>query len=291
MIITKIRLQEEHPMVGFPGNFPLPICDLSIVSDAGDNGYIIKDSKGLGPPNLTSVVVGFDDDGIPVIDGVPDDRELTFKIGFNPSVGQSYSDLRDALYRMINRSVLISLMNESMVIAQTTGYIRQFDASHFTDKPDVTIIIECNDGEFVSPNTVSIPLSTLYVEGPFINYDEGTAPTGLDLQFKYTAVADGTGFQITNHARFGHSPLSYIHNTFAVAYAFHTDDIITMSTHPRQKRLILERGINTYDLAGFINAGAVWPKLYSGVNWFEWSFDTVWMDWLSASYVPRYWGV
>lgn len=291
MIITKIRLQEEHPMTGTSISWPLPFCDLNLDSSAGENGYILKDALGLGPPNFIAVVEGYDIYGTPIMGSVPDKRDIILKIALNPLMGQSYSFLRDNLYKFINRKVFVKLMNDSIVVAQTTGYIQKFEAVHFSDKPEIQLTIECEAGELSSPHNTNIPLSTLDTDHPIINYEDGTAPTGLNLQFTYTATENGTGFTILNHSKFWYSGVSDVYTMFDLTFEFLTNDVITIATHPGEKRITLFRDPDTFDIAGYINAGAVWPKLYTGVNTFEWTFDASWMEWNSASYVPRFWGV
>lgn len=290
MIITKIRLQEENPMATSTASWPLPSCDLDLDSSAGGNGYLIKASAGFGPPNLTAVVEGFDATGIPIFGSISDKRDLALRIGLNPSRDQSFSELRDDLYKFLGRSVYVSLMDGATVIGQTKGYIRQFDTGIFASQPEVQMTIECNDGEFSSPFPVDIPFADLETDQPIIVYDPGTAPTGMDLVFNVTAV-DESGFTIFNHARMWHAGTGEVDNQFIVDFEFLQDDIVTISTHPKDKRLTVFRDPDTIDLAGFINAGAVWPKLYSGVNVFEWTLNSDWMEWVSATYTPRYWGV
>lgn len=289
MIITKIRLQEESPMAGSTKSWPLPECDLHLNSAAGDNGYILKDVQGLEPPLLTQVVAGFDLNGQPVYDDIAEDRQLVLKIGLNLIHGRSFSSLRDDLYKFLSRSVVVSLMNESLVVCRAIGYISRVEAAHFTNKPEVQMTIECNTGEFVAPEAINIPLVDLNSGQPKISYDEGTAPTGFDLQF--TVTASRAGFNILNHSRvrsFSSDPVS---TKFQLAYPLIAGDIIMMSTRHKNKRVILSRSGIAYDLAGYINPGAVWPKLYSGVNTFDWDILLSWVNFTGANYVPRYWGV
>jgi hypothetical protein len=182
-------------------------------------------------------------------------------------------------------------MNDSMIIAQTTGFIKMVEAVHFSNQPDIQLTIECQEGEFSAPSSVDIPFVDLNTANPVINYEDGTAPTGLELQFTYTAVAVGSGFTIFNHSRVWYVGADEVYNQFTLDYPFETGDVVTVSTQPRKKRITLLRDGLTYDLAGYINGGAVWPKLYPGVNAFEWTFDATWMSWVSASYIPKYWGV
>src|SRR6187549_1695251 len=111
MIITRLRLEEEHPMVGPLRPYPLPIVDLNLDSSAGDNGYTLNKSSGLGPPTLSKVVTGFDSTGIPIFDNVPQKRQIGLKISITPHLGQVYGDLRDQLYKMVSRSIFIRFMN------------------------------------------------------------------------------------------------------------------------------------------------------------------------------------
>lgn len=289
MIITKLRLQENHPMTGVSDSWPLPIVNLNLDSSAGENGYILKEVQGLDPPNLVAVVIGFDSAGIPVREPVPEKREVVLRIGFNPGLGQSYGTLRDALYKMIDRTVFVNLMNDSLILAQTVGYIKQCDALYFSKQPDIQMTIECEDGEFSAPKLVNIPLTDLNTLHPILNYDEGTAPTGLDL--KFSVGSSTAAFTISNHSRSWYSGVGNLSNVFTLTYPFISGDVVTISTQPTNKRITLLRAAVLYDLAGYINGGAVWPKLYPGVNAFDWTFAASWMTWVSASYIPKYWGV
>lgn len=290
MIITKIRLQEENPMSNGTSTWPLPPCDLELNASAGENGYLIKNSVGLGPTQLTSVVVGFDTTGIPIMDSIAAQREIALRVQLVPKVGETPSSLRDDLYRFMSRSVLVSFMDESLLIASTSGYIRQFEALHFTNQPEVQMTVVCEDGYLTSPRTINIPLASLDTLEPVIVYEEGTAPTGFDIQFEVTAN-HATGFKFFNHAKGWHVGNVDVSNEFHVDYPLLIDDVVTISTTPKGRRISLLRAAVTYDLSGYINAGAVWPKLYSGVNTFEWDLSDTWMQINSASYVPRYWGV
>jgi hypothetical protein len=282
MIITKIRLQEQNPMrADNVGSWPLPFIDLFLNPEAGMNGYVLKDAQGLDPPKITAIVMGAN----------ADKRDIVFKIGLNSQVGKTNSELRDAAFKFMNRTVQVQFMNESLVVAQTAGYIQQFESAIFTNQPEIQITIECEDGELTSPNSIAIPIVDLSKAKPIIEYPDGTAPTGLDLKFKYVSGSTGSGFSIFGHSKVWSSGPDAIYNVFELVYPFINNDIITLSTHPKNKRLILTRAEVDYDLAGYVNGGAIWPKLFPGVNAFEWTLDDAWVQWISASYVPKYWGV
>lgn len=291
MIITKLRLRETNPMIT-TGNkeWPLPYIDLNVDSYAGLNGYILRNCVGLGPPGFLQVVEGFDTNGVSVYTSFPEDREISARVSFNLGAGKSISELRSTLYKYISRSLRIELLNGSNIVAVTYGYISNVDTSHFSNDPDVEITIKCDYADFMAPESVSFVEASLSVASPILTYNEGDAPTGLDLHFKSTSATPIAGFTISNYAKFWHDG-STITNSFDLDFSILQNDEIFLSTHPQNKRLTLLRSAVTYDLAGYLNSGAVWPKLYPGVNTFTWDLNGAWVDWLSASYTPRFWGV
>ena len=289
MKINKIRIEEEHPMVVGDISYALPSIDLHLDSSAGENGYLVKASDGLGPTDLTAVVEGFDSNGIPIMGTKSSRRDMAFKMGLIPHGQNDFSNLRDRVYRYMSRSVVVSLMYGSEVVAKTKGHIRQPDASYFTNQPELIITIECVDGELVAPKAVNIPFPRLSVPQPVITYEAGTAPTGLDLVF--TVTENHSNFTISNHAKVWHKGNGNIQTEFSVTYDFLVGDVISISTYQGERRISLLRSSTAYDLAGYLNSGAVWPRLYPGVNVFDWDIEVDWMAWTSASYLPRFWGV
>ena len=294
MILTKIRIQEEHPMISAytEASWPLPVIDLHVDPSAGVNGYILRNTVGLDPPDFAQIVEGFDVYGVPIKDTVLTDREIVFRIALSPGVGQPYSVLRDAWYKFVNRSILISFMNGYDIVAQAKGFIRNFEAVHFSNQPEVIVTILCDNGELTAPEPLNIPLATLDTLHPVINYEIGTAPTGIELKFEHTGASPIPYFTIYNHNRLWYQGTESITNFFEVDYELEPGDIVTITTDLGNRRIKLERDFDILDLAGYINPGAVWPKLYPGVTTWDWTFDTSsWMTWISAGYYPKYWGV
>lgn len=290
MTITNIRLQEKHPVVIGGLTKALPACNLSISSTSGENSYLLKKAVGLGPPSLISVVEGFDINGIPILDSVAaNGRELGFRIGLSPKPGHYVHDLREALYKYISRPLLISFMNESIVVAQVDGYIREYNAEMFSNQPEIELLVTCELGYFTSPLALAVPLASLNTLTPVINYDEGTAPTGFDMQFTVTVAHNN--FKIFNHARTWYSGAIVPSNKFEITYSFLVGDVVTVSTQANARAINLLRSSVNYDISGNLNAGAVWPKLYTGVNTFEWDLDSVWMTIDFARYNPKFWGI
>lgn len=292
MIITKLRIQEEHPMQG-AATWPQPTCDLNLNYTDGPNGYTLKEETGLGPPDFKAVVIGFDNTGIPIKDSIPDKRLISLKIALVPQHGQTYGSLRDALYKLIGRSVYVKLMDGADVICQTTGYIQKIDPFHMTNRPELIVIIECEDGVFSGPDAVSIPTASFTGQTvPIFNYMDGTAPAGFELSFQNTTGVSKTGFSITGHSEFWHAGSGDVNNTFQIVYPIDNLDIITINTHPKVRSIMMHDNSTGFDidLSGYLNAGAVWPVFYPGVNTFTWDLNWV-TTWVLARYIPRYWGV
>lgn len=289
MIITRIRLQEQHPMASASDSWPLPSCDLDLDSSAGENGYLIKASDGLGPPDFTSIVQGFDTNGVPVYKAYSEKKILAFKVGLNPGFGQTYSGLRDNLYKFVERSLTISFMSGSLIIAQATGYISKFEVSHFASQPEILLTINCDQPYFTSPRAIGIPFVDLDKAHPLVNYEDGTAPTGMNLNF--TVTGPHAGFSISNYGRLWYAGNTPVSNLFAVTYSFLAGDEITLVTDEGSQQITLTRAAVDYDLAGYLNKGAVWPVLFSGVNFFDWDITSAWATMVTATYIPKYWGV
>lgn len=289
MIITKLRLQEEHPMTSGVNSYPLPVVDLDLDIYAGTNGYLAKNVEGLHPTEMTAIVVGFDSSGRPIKEPSAEKRVIVALIKLEPGVETTFGELRDKIYRYLGRSVQVTLMNESLSLARTTGFVQNIEAEYFSNQPELTLTIECVDGSLAALDSVTFSTSKLDTATPVLDYSDGTAPTGLDLVFEVSATH--SNFTIYGHNKLWYTGEGAVDNHFNVTYDFLAGDIITMSTTPRNERLTLLRDDVTYDLAGYINSGAVWPRLYSGVNSFSWDLTGSWMDWVSGSYTPRFWGV
>lgn len=292
MIITKVRIQEDHPTTVLSGEdriYSLPVIDFNLNSIAGENGYLTKSIVGLGPTKQNAVIEGFDLTGIPILGNQAEKRQIGFRVGFHPIIGKSISDLRDDMYKYMSRSILVSLMYGSMIVAQTRGYITAMDPVHFSAQPEIQFYVNCDDGELSAPKAVNIPLIDLSVLHPIVSYDDGTSPAGLELNL--TITTNHSSFGIIDHGRQWYSQSDTVHNAFVVTYPFLVGDILTISTHPTDRKIELNRSSVIYDLAGYLNSGAIWPKLYFGVNTFSWNSTPSWFTMNSATYTPRFWGV
>ena len=308
MRITKVRLSEKMPMSRGASSWPVPFCDFLVDSNNGKNGYLVKDISGLEAPNVTAQADGFDFNGVPIMRPVGEKRVITFVVELVSTVTESPSDLREAIYKLHGRLLNVSLMLDSEIVCQVSGWISRIEPELFSSRSMLAITVQCTASDFKSPVKTNIPISTLGTTTPTIMYEEGQAPTGLDLQF--TCSTAPSSFSITNYNKQwfseaesmgsaslytvsgGIASLNPINpdNRFIVSYAFQIGDIVLLSTHPDDRRVVRFRSGAYLDLGGYVNAGAPWPVLLPGVNVLDWTLGTgVVIN--TATYTPRFWGV
>jgi len=288
MMINKLRIQESTPMTRGGVTWALPICDLNIDSSAGENGYLIRDVVGIDPPDLNAIIVGFDTNGNPVYGNYSEGREVSIRIELVPVGSQTVSELRDALYKFVSRGLTLSFMYDSVVKATWSCAIKTIEAVHFSNKPEVKLILSSKYATFSGPSLIQIPPATLATANPIINYTEGTTPA--DLAFVFLASGSSSSFRIYNHAQEWHDGTYSLATNFEVTKAFVSGDYVSITSTPETQTVFLTHlGANS-DLEGYLNAFAVWPKLIPGVNAFDWTFNVGWSV-FNAYYRPRFWGV
>lgn len=289
-MFNKIRIQEEHSSSDGTSTWPLPVCDFHIDSSAGLNGYLLKSADGIGPPEFVSTVEGFDSNGVPVYEGLPQTREVVLTIALKRTKTNSVYSLRNALQKFIARSINLYFMDGGEIVARAKGFVSKFESTHFSNIPEIQMTIVCEHGELYAPTFLDIPVACYNTLTPIIPYNEGDAPTGLKFQFEYISVTPGTGFTISDYSKLWYKGTQIV-NVFELAFPFEQGDIITFDSCPYTKKLTLLRDSETIDIAGYIVGSPIWPKLFPGVNSFTWDISSTWADWIYCKYDARFWGV
>lgn len=93
-----------------------------------------------------------------------ENREIAFRIGLNPRFSEydTYSDLRDALYKMIASSrtgkLQLQFKNGIEVVAAISGSISKFETPLFDKTPEVQITITCDEPMLKALDPVVIEL-------------------------------------------------------------------------------------------------------------------------------------
>lgn len=265
------------------------VAVLSFKDPSRANPYNVKQMTGLDPDAVVPRYYGKANNSEDSFYNLtPLKRDVVMRIELNPQFGadQSYSDLRDDLYRMIassrTGSVEIQFKNDAMVVAVVSGLVTKLEATHFEKAPEVQLTITAYDSMLKAPAPTIVPVVGLNLADVDILDLASTAPHGFDFTLSFTAAkASLTIADPTNPSwSFVVTPVG----------GFLNGDVLHFSSDPKTKQLYLVRGGVTIYLADVVAAGSMWPILFPGENHF--SFSTVANLALTAiSHYQTYWGV
>lgn len=252
------------------------------------NPYNVKEIDGLDADGIVAKFYGVSANSNEQFYNLSQDkRDIIVRIGLKPVfANQSYSDLRDALYKMIasSRTGLIQLQfkNETGVVAVISGWVQKFEAPQFAKEPVVNITIKTDDPMLKAPDPVNVNVAGLDPADTLISDLVSTAPHGLDFQMTFSAAT--ATLAITDPLdpswSFGVTP----------AGGFLAGDVLHFSSDPKNKALYIVRGIATIYLADVLTPGSIWPVIFPGDNHLAFATPAN-MHWTAISYYPTFWGV
>lgn len=216
-------------------------------------------------------------------------RTIKLKLALNPNYGsgQSFSGLRDDVYKLIssNRSGMMRLefSFEGFVVAIANGYISSVETSLFTNSPELIVTLDCDNPVFESPSQVVMSLSGQTSSSMTVTDTASTAPHGM--RFELTLTAARVDFTLSAPGQ----PWSF---KIQRSIAFANQDKLVISNERGvltcQVRLNAFPGLGFFDCASDIVPGSVWPMVFPGSN----SFTSVNSFTLTKmSYYRAYWGV
>ncbi len=224
-------------------------------------------------------------------------REPVFQIQLNPrpSLGESYSSLRDDLARMIASTrtgeIQILFMNGLLTTAAITGRVQKFESDLFAKTPTVTITFTCPDGMLRDPVATDVGTAGLSTTSATIVDNDSTAPHGFRFSAKILSETDTFTIQEPDyHPISGPVVLGTWEFTIAPVGGFQINDTIAVSSETNNKYVKLLRGFTTKHIADAVVPGSVWPLIFPGDTRLGLvpSSDTTW---LSISHYKTYWGV
>jgi len=217
-------------------------------------------------------------------------REIIIRIVLNPrfKLDESYSDVRDELYRAISsaRNGLVTLHFNSggTTVSRIYGFITKFEVPYFSQLPEVQITIRCDDPMFRAINPVVYDPSELKTTNPIIIADSlSTAPHGFQMQATFKAISPSFTIQDvpTNPDwLFKITPSG----------GFLVGDILNFSSDYSNKYLYITRGGSTIGLVDKIQPDSIWPIIFPGATKFHF-VDLAAIDWNKLEYYAAYWGV
>jgi hypothetical protein len=298
MKITNISLVSEDS----------ELANLSFRDPASRNKYVVKGVFGLDADDINSVYYGDSIDGSQHFrEARLKSRELVFRVALNPNFweGETYSSLRDNMYRAIARSrtglIDIHFKNGGATSAIVSGYVTKFEAALFNRDAEVQLTVKCDptNAMLQAPNRYYIDADTL-IASTTLRDNLSTAPHGFKFQVTIDAIAEA--FVISDSAtaptwQFVVQPGSISPNT-----GFIVNDVVYFSSEPNNKYFYIVRSSVTYQLVSKIWTGSKWPVMFPGGNDLEFrTLDLVGgqvpttatkaYTWNEFSYYPTYWGI
>lgn len=257
----------------------------------GSNRYLVRSIVGLDADEIVPRFYAHGQtSGTPFYDFGMKARDIVMLVEINPSfeLGEDHGEVRDRMYRAIsanrNGVIRLELMSGATTVAQISGFIVKFEASHFTKSPQVQITLRCTDPLFRAVNPVQLTEADIGTGPTFVVPDSlSTAPHGFSMVLEITSDIDsitmldqGVGFDTA----FTITPPS----------DFLDGDLIYFSSDRSNKYLYRDRSSVILQMMDLINPISVWPTLFPGANNLhivEAAFLTV----NSLEYYPAYWGV
>lgn len=219
-------------------------------------------------------------------------RDIVIRIVLNPhfDLGETYSDIRDELYRSIsaNRTGVTSLLFRSgaTTVAKIDGMITKFEVGYFNQLPEVQLTIKCNDPIFKGINPVSYDAADLInFSNPMIIADSlSTAPHGFVMELLILKTTPSITIQdVQTNPEW----------TFTVTppAGFSANDRVYFSSESADKYLYMVRAGVTTHLIDVINPNGIWPIIFPGGNSLYFVQDAATVSKQKLEFYPAYWGV
>ena len=226
-------------------------------------------------------------------------RQVSMRVVLNPNFknNESYSDVRDELYKMVSATrsgqVIMYFHAEATAVAQLEGLITKFEAGYFNALPEVQITINCENPFFRGVAPVIYDLNDDSYPDPIIIDDYihvpdslSTAPHGVKIMGVYNTTENS--LRLRDHEDAGEYEWEFI----ASGFSADADDVIVISSIAGEKNLLLASGPTTTYLLDKITSVSMWPIIFPGANkiWCQ-EVAAGTLDITRVEYYPLYWGV
>lgn len=277
----KLTSVELHP----EGSSDIGI--LSFRDPSSTNKYNVKGITGLDADEIISKYYGMPDGSTKLFNLSLMKREIAIQIGLNPnfSNNESYSNLRDSIYKMIASSrtgkIDLYFKNNNVIVATIKGHIIKIESPLFEKTQEIQITIKCDDPMFKAPSITYVSTAGLNPANIVIKDDKSTAPHGI--VFNMNIVSTFSNFIVSD-------PDFSWHMEIIPVGGFRAGDILVLSTEYNNKYVYILRGGNTILLSDAITPGSIWPIIFPGSNSFSFAYPNGFIFTL-ISYYSTYWGV
>ncbi len=225
--------------------------------------YFVKDVVGLDPVQASISSMEYArQDGALFQQAKVGLRNIVITLGMNPDYAdKTVQTLREHLYGyfMPKSTVSLRFNDDVYVTRQISGMVESMDFPIFTSEPEVSISILCFEPNFSSvEETVKSFQTTALSEKIEIDY-QGTAPTGVTMEFFPQYVTDGFKFEIQSEA--------VGLQTLSINVSFGTDRGVILNTQTGKRNIVIaDSKSGVVPAFRFLNPTTVWPQLYPGSN-------------------------
>lgn len=269
------------------------------------NPYNVRGITGLDADNIVPKFYGASGDAVANYHNMSmPNRVMGMDIDLNPdfSLGKTYSDLRDDLYRIIASSrtglVQVQFKNADVIVAVISGFVSKFETPHFDRNPTIKLSMDTIEPMLMAPNLVVLAGAGIIAD----DIPEPPTPKHhkiVHINDPLSTAPHGFKFQLTVVAPFGSLVVRQDPAIFTVnpaAPGFLLGDVIHFSSIMNQKELYISRAVGGGDpdliigLADKIQTGSFWPIMFPKMNDIRFDGSEKYtID--SISYYPTYWGV
>lgn len=271
------------------------IASVNLDSVSNRDQYIIKSILGLDADEIIPKFYAFGlKSKAKFFDHALRSREIVMKLGLQPryELNETYSELRDNLYRMILASrtgkIDVVLNAGGGTAAIISGVITKFESDLFSESPEVQITITCDDPMLRSMNSIHLKTSDIPTSGPIVIGDNlSTAPHGFSMQVTFDAAMDS--LVISDSVYSGPGTVDW-HFIVTPDGGFEINDVLYFSSEFGSKQLYLIRDSDTIYLLDKIDPESVWPIIFPGFNEFYFT-NLSDLTFNLLEYHATYWGV
>lgn len=247
------------------------IMDLNLRSPRPTDKYLVKGVYGLDADEIIPryYASSLEDPSTPFLRMGLKDREITIRVALSPNwrIGETYSELRDQIYRGIASSrtgtlQMVFKAGETQV-AYTDVSISKFEVPYSTQESEIQITFGCVDPIFRSLTEIKY-LPTDFDTSGFLTVADSVSTAPHGLSFELTIGASLTSLIIQDDD--ANPTWSF---TITPASPFLLNDSIYINTEYGSRSVVHSPvGGGTFSLLDRIVPGSVWPTVFPGPNRF-----------------------
>lgn len=274
-----------------PSDYQTPVVSTRFEIYDNTSSYKIRGVDGLGPTDKEISMVRTSDSRVRLNQRNSVMRQIVMLLDLKPNLalGETVASLRQHFYQYHETRdeypLEFRVFEGPEVKAYINCYLEKIETPIFAKDPQIQLTFNCLSSNFVGvvdyANLADVDPDGVNGHTMQIPYD-GTAKVGF---YSGLTLISGTENPLVI------STLQNPRTLFEINYPFAMGDIVRFSTVPGSRYIDRWRSGSKISLLPYLKKGAVWPKLYEGVNGFrtastkwEWSAD-------DTSWIPEYLGV